>query len=363
MSTYSCDQCDPRALQQYLNNETPCKHCGSDLTEITPSLPGDFEIHTNTICDGWVNCWRIGDGNTDEPQSFDTVLEAQAEIDEHITDLAQTRRDEGEAFDGVDAQHERSQLRIYQISTGTYVDDGTPADEEELDEIAYFEEFGALKTRTPTPDEPPIKLLLKNKLPLTGKPEHDPFQGPVVIRGLTLVDLSYGLTIAHFMSEADADCAFAITGGKRLETTAVELMTELGAVHTNIGTFQRFEIADDPDYLQPPPNEPTQQVLFIHGRDDPDEKLNDWGFDGTTIKGVSALHATYGNFVVHFASMEATIAAQALTGWDWFDSNALEMRWHENLVHTKEGYFADFEMQPETPDTKPDSTIRRKEEK
>ena len=258
MSTYSCDQCDPHAIQQYLNNETPCRHCGSDLTEITPSLPGDFEVHTDTICDGWLNCWHIGDANTEEPQRFDTVLEAQAEIDEHIADLAQMRRDEGETFDGVDAQHERDQLRIYQISTGTYVDDDA-ADNEE------------------------------------------------------------------------------------------------------------FEIANDPAYLQPLQSEPTQQILFIHGRHQPDEKPDDWGFDGTTIKGISALHATYGNFVVHFTSMEAAITAQALTGWDWFDANALEMRWHEDLIHTREGYFADFEMQPETPlkpsGIKPESTIRRREEK
>ena len=39
-----------------------------------------FEVQTNSICDGWVNCWH----DDEEYLYFDTKEEAQAEIDDFI---------------------------------------------------------------------------------------------------------------------------------------------------------------------------------------------------------------------------------------------------------------------------------------
>jgi hypothetical protein len=43
-----------------------------------------FEVQTYTICDGWVNCWMVGDD--DELETFATEAEALAAIAEHIKD-------------------------------------------------------------------------------------------------------------------------------------------------------------------------------------------------------------------------------------------------------------------------------------
>jgi len=39
-----------------------------------------YEVQTNTVCNGWINCWH----DNDEYLYFDTKEEAQAEIDDFI---------------------------------------------------------------------------------------------------------------------------------------------------------------------------------------------------------------------------------------------------------------------------------------
>ncbi|MAJ64469.1 MAG: hypothetical protein CL557_12710 [Alphaproteobacteria bacterium] len=66
--------------------------------------PTRYEVQHYTFCDGWVNTWRVcnADG-TDEPQTFATIEEAQAEIDEFLADIeaeiAAGERDEDQGYD------------------------------------------------------------------------------------------------------------------------------------------------------------------------------------------------------------------------------------------------------------------------
>lgn len=66
--------------------------------------PTRFEVQHYTLCDGWVNTWRVcnADG-TDEPQTFATIEEAQAEIDEFLADIeweiVAGERDEDQGYD------------------------------------------------------------------------------------------------------------------------------------------------------------------------------------------------------------------------------------------------------------------------
>ena len=66
--------------------------------------PKRYEVQHYTFCDGWVNTWRVcnADG-TDEPQTFATIEEAQAEIDEFLADIesevAAGERDEDQGYD------------------------------------------------------------------------------------------------------------------------------------------------------------------------------------------------------------------------------------------------------------------------
>jgi hypothetical protein len=51
-------------------------------------MTGKYEVHTWTLCEGWVNCWLVTDekGN-EQPDSYPTIEAAQAEIDEIFEDV------------------------------------------------------------------------------------------------------------------------------------------------------------------------------------------------------------------------------------------------------------------------------------
>jgi hypothetical protein len=76
------------------------------------------------------------------------------------------------------------------------------------------------------------------------------------------------------------------------------------------------------------------KMLLIHGRDDPDEDMQDWGYRGQTLEGVAYIHWTYGNLTVGFVSDEAARAAHGHTGWPFFDKAVLEMHQHDDLIRT-----------------------------
>jgi hypothetical protein len=46
-----------------------------------------YEVLTDTLCQGWVNCWTIVE---DKPMTFDTIQSAQEEIDTHIKDIEES---------------------------------------------------------------------------------------------------------------------------------------------------------------------------------------------------------------------------------------------------------------------------------
>jgi hypothetical protein len=43
-----------------------------------------YEVQTYTLCDGWINTWT----EDDQPMTFDTLEDAQKELQEHLDDLA-----------------------------------------------------------------------------------------------------------------------------------------------------------------------------------------------------------------------------------------------------------------------------------
>ena len=55
-----------------------------------------YEIHTWTLCDGWINCWTTTDERgTLAPDTYPTVEATQAAIDEFLEDI-QAEIDAGE---------------------------------------------------------------------------------------------------------------------------------------------------------------------------------------------------------------------------------------------------------------------------
>jgi len=95
------------------------------------------------------------------------------------------------------------------------------------------------------------------------------------------------------------------------------------------------------------------QLRLFHGRADPDEDMDDWGFDGPIIRDIVAIHFTYMSDVnVFFASPGACLMAYYATGWERFDDVALNMKFYDGLVRLEHSdntleYYGDWEIQPE----------------
>lgn len=91
-------------------------------------------------------------------------------------------------------------------------------------------------------------------------------------------------------------------------------------------------------------------LVLLHGRHAPDEKLDDWGFNGPILSGVAWVHWTYGHFNVAFCTKADRDAAKAATGWREVDDLVLGMPIHDDLVvitppDQPNAYFGDFELQ------------------
>lgn len=69
-----------------------------------PALSTKCEVQQNTICGGWVNTWHICENDRVEAsQTFDSEREAQAELDEFFSEIAEEiKRGERKPDDGYD---------------------------------------------------------------------------------------------------------------------------------------------------------------------------------------------------------------------------------------------------------------------
>lgn len=93
-------------------------------------------------------------------------------------------------------------------------------------------------------------------------------------------------------------------------------------------------------------------LQLLHGRKTMTEKMDDWGFNGPRLGGVSYFHVTYGlTMTAGFADKTAYEAAQVATGWDSWDEGdfCLEVPLADGCIKTKDGFFGDWEFQAETP--------------
>jgi hypothetical protein len=90
------------------------------------------------------------------------------------------------------------------------------------------------------------------------------------------------------------------------------------------------------------------KMYIWHGRRDPKESLDDWGFEGPTFE-FDFLHYTYGGFSLEFKSVEDKQAVEALTGWAENDPRSLYLALTDDMVFIPnwEGapaWFGDFEF-------------------
>lgn len=91
------------------------------------------------------------------------------------------------------------------------------------------------------------------------------------------------------------------------------------------------------------------RLITLHGRRDPNETMEDWGFNGPIIENIVAVHYTYGSPVVYFLSVKDKLIAQEATGWEEWDEDALEMPMHRGMLYLiddeGEAFFGDWEFQ------------------
>jgi hypothetical protein len=57
------------------------------------------------------------------------------------------------------------------------------------------------------------------------------------------------------------------------------------------------------------------ELHLFHGRKEPNEEMDDWGFSGPTITGIVSMHGTYDELRVRFDTTEDVLAAHQKMGW------------------------------------------------
>lgn len=89
-------------------------------------------------------------------------------------------------------------------------------------------------------------------------------------------------------------------------------------------------------------------LKLLNGRERPDEPADDWVFEGPVLREVQSVQQKYRDVTtVAFAGVEATKCARALTGWELWEPGVLEVRWHDDLIETRDSsggrrYFGDM---------------------
>ena len=68
-------------------------------------------------------------------------------------------------------------------------------------------------------------------------------------------------------------------------------------------------------------------LRLYHGRKDPNERLEDWGFDGPVIGPISGIVSTYGTIRIFHSGNEL-----------------VELSYHEDMVVLEECYYGDMEI-------------------
>lgn len=75
------------------------------------------------------------------------------------------------------------------------------------------------------------------------------------------------------------------------------------------------------------------EMRLAHGRCDPNEQVDSWGFGGPILLRVNSMQQMYGEtYTVKFLTNDASNAAQQLTSWQTWDSQTLEMRRYGGLI-------------------------------
>ena len=90
-------------------------------------------------------------------------------------------------------------------------------------------------------------------------------------------------------------------------------------------------------------------IKLYNGRNDPEEELDDWGFEGPLLENVKAVQWTYGAEIkIHFHTEEDQRKARELTGWNTLGPEGLCAyvggEYIETEVNDVVSYYGDFNI-------------------
>ena len=96
-----------------------------------------------------------------------------------------------------------------------------------------------------------------------------------------------------------------------------------------------------------PQPSPALELRLLHGRHDPRQEMEDWGFTAASIRGVAWMHFTYfSTMTVGFVSDEATEAARRQTNWPLWEDRVLQLLVVDDMIQAGGAYYGDFELCP-----------------
>ena len=88
------------------------------------------------------------------------------------------------------------------------------------------------------------------------------------------------------------------------------------------------------------------RLKLLHGRNDPMQDMDGWGFVGPDIRGIAWIHGTYlTTITVGFTSLEEMRLAKEQTGWEEWDHCVLEVRLHSDMIEASGCFYGDFELE------------------
>jgi hypothetical protein len=94
------------------------------------------------------------------------------------------------------------------------------------------------------------------------------------------------------------------------------------------------------------------KMLLLHGRYNPDQDMDEIGFQGPTLTDIKYIHATYQSLNIGFVSEQAAQQAHTLTHWDLLDKMVLQAAHADDMLkviekNTAPSYYGDWELQQE----------------
>ena len=210
--------------------------------------PGDtnaYEVRTDTLCEGWVNCWHLGD----HLQTFATFEAAMAGIEEFISDLRESRAHHGEPFSEEDAEAERSQLGVFHRFTGEPVDRAPTAPN-----MTTVNQTSAPLSSVKAPAQETVRQKDLMQLVLYhGRKSPDQemddwgFDGPA-LKGVERIQYTYGHLYVFFSNPAFCEAAKAATGWSDHADNALQVGQHddlLQAADSYYGDFYLEVVSDD----------------------------------------------------------------------------------------------------------------------